>query len=59
MIAGSYDILAGKVFRIGHMGENCREEKVYLTLKALDSVFRQKGIELQCELHKEFIQAIY
>jgi len=33
MIAGAFDILKDKVFRIVHMGENCREEKVYITLK--------------------------
>ncbi|MBP6492444.1 MAG: alanine--glyoxylate aminotransferase family protein, partial [Clostridia bacterium] len=53
MIAGAFDYLKDKVFRIGHMGENCREEKLYLTLKALDSVFKKHNIALNRELHKE------
>ncbi|MDK2934894.1 MAG: hypothetical protein PWP27_2704 [Clostridiales bacterium] len=34
MIAGSWGILAGKVWRIGHMGENCSDEKIYRTFTA-------------------------
>ena len=40
MIAGAFDYLKDKVIRIGHMGENCYEEKIYLTLKALDETLR-------------------
>lgn len=58
MIAGSLGDLNGKVFRIGHMGENCYEDKVYLTLKALDKVLRDLGVELKQELHKTFVEAI-
>lgn len=35
ILAGSFGELAGKVIRIGHMGENAREEKVEEVLKAL------------------------
>ncbi|MEG2441813.1 MAG: alanine--glyoxylate aminotransferase family protein [Acetivibrio sp.] len=35
MIAGSFDILAGEVLRIGHMGENARDEDITQTLDAL------------------------
>ncbi len=55
MIAGSFGFLENKVIRIGHMGENCYEEKIYLTLKALDHTFRGMKIELEEELHKLFI----
>lgn len=58
MIAGAFGHLEGKVIRIGHMGENCYEEKVYLTLKALDKVFRDLDIELKSELHKNFVNSI-
>ncbi len=58
MIAGSFGFLKDKVFRIGHMGENCYEEKLYITLKALDQVFRKFGIELKEELHKIFIEQV-
>jgi len=56
MIAGAFDFLKDKVFRIGHMGENCHEDKLYLTLKGLDRVFRKLGIEPKVELHKAFIE---
>lgn len=35
MIAGSFDVLAGEVIRIGHMGENANERDVVETLEAL------------------------
>ncbi|MDK2807771.1 MAG: hypothetical protein PWP24_505 [Clostridiales bacterium] len=35
MIAGSFDVLAGEVIRIGHMGENAHEVDVRQTLEAL------------------------
>lgn len=55
MIAGAFDYLAGKVLRIGHMGENCYEEKLYRTLKALDKVLRDLGVELEGKIHGNFI----
>lgn len=58
MIAGAFDFLKDKVFRIGHMGENCREEKVYLTLKALNNVLKSHGIKLKDEIHMVFAEAI-
>ncbi|MGL5988711.1 pyridoxal-phosphate-dependent aminotransferase family protein [Cetobacterium sp.] len=36
MISGSYGPLAGKVLRIGHMGENAREDRVRFTLDCLE-----------------------
>lgn len=38
MLAGSFDYLAGKVIRIGHMGENANEPDVRETLDALKAV---------------------
>ena len=35
MLAGSFDVFAGKLIRIGHMGENANMEDVKLTLEAL------------------------
>lgn len=58
MIAGAFDYLKDKVFRIGHMGENCREEKVYLALKALNTVLLKHKAALRGELHQEFIDCI-
>ena len=38
MIAGSFDVFAGKLLRIGHMGENANEEDVKNTLEALKKI---------------------
>ncbi|HHV39014.1 MAG TPA: alanine--glyoxylate aminotransferase family protein [Tepidimicrobium sp.] len=58
MIAGAFDYLDGKVLRIGHMGENCYEEKIYITLKALDETFKAHGIEIDGSMHKHFVDTI-
>lgn len=39
MLAGSFDYLAGKVIRIGHMGANANEADVAETLEALRRIF--------------------
>lgn len=36
LIAGSFDVLAGEVIRIGHMGYNCTDENIDETLDALE-----------------------
>lgn len=54
MISGAFDVLEGKVFRIGNMGENAREDRLYITLKALDKTMRELGFELKAEIHKLF-----
>jgi len=43
MIAGSWGELDGKVWRIGHMGENCRDDKLYLTFVAMDKALQDMG----------------
>lgn len=58
MIAGAFDFLKDKIFRIGHMGENCREDKVYMTLKALNNVFESHGIKLKKEIHMVFAELV-
>lgn len=44
LIAGGFDFLKDKIFRIGHMGENCYEEKLDITLKALNTVLKDLGL---------------
>ncbi len=39
MITGAFGPLEGKVFRIGHMGENCYEDKVQKTIEAIRAVY--------------------
>ncbi|MCQ2516650.1 MAG: alanine--glyoxylate aminotransferase family protein [Saccharofermentans sp.] len=54
MIAGSFDVFAGKIIRIGHMGNNARKDKVLETLGALDKTFNSLGVELKSSLAFEF-----
>lgn len=58
LIAGAFDYLKDRVIRIGHMGENCYEDKLYTTLKALDETFRKYGIQLNGQLHRHFMDTI-
>lgn len=58
MIAGAFDVLEGKVLRIGHMGENCHEDRIYKTLKAMDASFREFGITPKVYLHKAFNEIV-
>ena len=51
LIAGCFDILAGKVFRIGHMGENANIRDVAETLKKLN-------YHLNCSMADVFIDEI-
>ena len=54
LIGGGFDFLEGKIFRIGHMGENCNVDKIIMTLKALDEIFLNNGIYLKASLEKVF-----
>lgn len=58
MIGGAFDYLSGKVIRIGNMGENCYEEKLYITLKALDAVLKSLGCKLKGNIHENFIKEV-
>lgn len=54
IIAGGFDFLQDRILRIGHMGENCYEEKLYITLKAINTVLNELGFNLKGHLHKKF-----
>lgn len=51
LIAGAFEHLKDKVIRIGHMGENCNEGKVYMALKALNDVLKSHKVPLKGDLH--------
>lgn len=57
-ISTSLGELSGKVLRIGHMGENCNEEKLYRLLKAITVVLKKHGVFLKEDLHKAFVDAL-
>lgn len=50
MLAGSFDVLAGEVIRIGHMGYNCTEENMKETLQALNGALEKLGVKLKAAL---------
>lgn len=54
MISGCFDVLAGKVVRIGHMGENAYQEKVAETLEALQGTLEKLGIKVKCRMAQVF-----
>ena len=55
LISDSFDILSGKVFRIGHMGENANVRDVAETLQALDRTFEKLGYPLKADMSSVFM----
>lgn len=53
MLAGSFDVMAGEVIRIGHMGYNCTEENMKETIDALGRTLEKLGAELDAPLRYE------
>lgn len=58
LIAGCFDILEGKVFRIGHMGENSNIPDMAETLDALTRTLEELGISLSCNMKDIFLEEI-
>lgn len=58
MIAGCFDVLAGRVLRIGHMGENANIEDMRLTLRALHDGLKSLGFTPKCDLEAAFVDSI-
>ncbi|MFA9377992.1 MAG: alanine--glyoxylate aminotransferase family protein [Lachnotalea sp.] len=58
LIAGSFGILANKVIRIGHMGENCNIDDVAFTLDSLTNVFNKLDYPLSFSLKEVFLSSL-
>ncbi len=58
MIAGAFGFLKDKVFRIGHMGENCRVGRMVETLKAIHETMDKLGVVLNEELYVAFLKKL-
>ncbi len=58
LIGGAFDYLGNQVFRIGHMGENAREEKLFRTLKALHLSLTTLGVKLNAPMHEVFVKEL-
>ncbi len=54
MLAGSFDVLAGKVIRIGHMGNNADYYNVREVFAALDGTLAKLGVPLKASMEKLF-----
>ena len=55
MISGCFDVLAGKVVRIGHMGENANAADMTETLRALQGTMEKHGVKISCDLADAFM----
>ena len=59
MIAGCFDILSGKVLRIGHMGNNANTSDLADTLEALQKVVVSLGMDVKVQsMREEFLGRI-
>lgn len=56
MLSGSFDSLAGKVIRIGHMGTNANFPDMAETMVALGQTLEKLGVPLACSLEERFCQ---
>ncbi len=54
LIAGSFDVFAGKIIRLGHMGSNCTVENMRDVFEALDKTFEKLGVKLEASLLTSF-----
>lgn len=57
MISGCFDVLAGKVVRIGHMGENANTADMTETLRALQGTMEKHGVKISCDLADAFMES--
>lgn len=58
MISGCFDVLAGKVIRIGHMGENANVNDMVMTMEAMDKTFADLGVKLSCSMKEAFLELV-
>lgn len=58
LISGCFDVLAGKVFRLGHMGNNANSEDVAEMLAALSGTLKDLGVACQCQMEDVFEQEL-
>ena len=58
MLAGSFDKLAGRVIRIGHMGSNANVTDMSETLGALNDTLEKLGVSLKRNIREIFEQEI-
>lgn len=55
LLAGSFGCFSGKLFRIGHMGENAYKEPLQASMRALDDVLPQLGVKVKESMEETFL----
>ncbi|MDO4477909.1 MAG: alanine--glyoxylate aminotransferase family protein [Lachnospiraceae bacterium] len=58
LITGSFGVFAGKLIRLGHMGNNANENDMTAVLSALDATLRKLGVPLKADLAEVFHQSL-
>jgi aspartate aminotransferase-like enzyme len=58
LIAGTFGPMSGKLWRIGHMGENAREEHIFRLFRAMDRSFADFGFSLSRSLASCFAEVL-
>lgn len=58
LISGSFDVLAGKVIRLGHMGNNARKDEVAAMLEALEKTLADLGFVCKKSMAEEFAKVL-
>lgn len=58
MIAGCFDVLAGKVLRIGHMGNNANVSDLADTMEALQGTLADLGFPVACDMRQSFLERL-
>lgn len=58
LISGCFDILAGKVIRIGHMGENASVKNMIEVLEAMTKTLQELDFPIQCNMTEVFLKEI-
>ena len=56
MIAGAFGYLAGKVFRIGHMGEGADRGKLIYVLNALEGTLKKLNFKMEVSMEEVFLK---
>ena len=54
----AFDVLAGKVIRLGHMGNNARVEKVADMLSAFTKALNDLGFSCRCDMKESFYRSL-
>lgn len=58
LVGSSFGCFGSDIIRLGHMGENCTEDKMYLLMSALDYALGSEGVALKTSLKISFAEGL-